>query len=107
MHKTTKYFKILAFLLFIPMITWAQTQISGKIIDDKGVVIPFATVIEDGTSNGTTTDENGIFSFATSKFPTTLVASFIISIVTPTASLKRGIMLMLCVALFGSITFIL
>ena len=50
----------------IPLISWAQTQISGKIIDDNGVAIPFATVIEDGTTNGTTTDENGMFSFTTS-----------------------------------------
>lgn len=33
--------------------------------------------MEDGTSNGTTTDENGRFLFKVSKLPTTLVASFI------------------------------
>ncbi len=70
--------KITLLLLFcIPVISFAQTEISGKIIDEQGEPVPFATVMEDGTSNGTTTDENGRFLFKVSKLPTTLVASFI------------------------------
>jgi len=77
MQKTLKHLKILALFLFIPIVTWAQTSVTGKIIDVKGEGIPFATVQEDGTSNGTTTDEHGVFTIKTSKLPTTLVASFI------------------------------
>ena len=77
MKKTITQFKILTFLLFIPIITWSQTTVSGKIIDAKGEGIPFVTILEDGTSNGSTTDENGNFQFNVSKLPTTLLASFI------------------------------
>jgi len=71
-----KSLKLLILLLFIPIITWAQKSISGKIIDTNGEGIPFVTVVEDNTSNGTTTDEFGNFTLDVSKFPTTLVASF-------------------------------
>ncbi len=68
---------ILTLLLFIPLITWAQKTISGKIIDANGEPIPYATVSEDKMSNGTTTDEFGKFTFDVSKFPTTLMVSFL------------------------------
>ena len=77
MRKSITKFKFIILLLFIPVVTWAQTSVSGKIIDNEGNGIPFATVLEDGSSNGTTTDENGRFQFNVSKLPTTLVASFI------------------------------
>lgn len=72
-----KSLKILTLLLFIPLITWSQKTISGKIIDTNGQGIPFATVVEDKTTNGTTTDENGNFTFNVMKFPTTLMVSFL------------------------------
>ena len=77
MEKSLKHLKIVLFFLFIPFITWAQTTVSGKIKDVKGNGIPFATIIEEGTSSGTTTDESGNFQFNVSKLPTTLVASFV------------------------------
>lgn len=77
MKKSITKLKILTFLLFIPFISWAQTTISGKIVNIKGEGIPFATVLEEGTSNGTTSDESGSFQFKVSKLPTKLVASFI------------------------------
>ncbi len=67
----------LLLLLFIPIITWAQNTISGKIIDANGEPIPYATVLEDKTSNGTTTDEFGNFTFDVSKLPTTLMVSYL------------------------------
>jgi len=77
MKKSLTKLKILTFLLFIPIITWSQTTVSGKIVNTKGEGIPFVTVIEEGTSNGTTSDESGTFNFKVSKLPTNLVASFI------------------------------
>ncbi|MDO9038887.1 MAG: TonB-dependent receptor [Lutibacter sp.] len=77
MRKIIKAFKILALLIFIPAGTFAQTIVSGKIVNAKGEGISFATVLEEGTSNGTTTDDNGNFQFKVSKLPTTLIASFI------------------------------
>ncbi|WP_456424493.1 TonB-dependent receptor [Lutibacter sp.] len=77
MEKSLANLKILTFLLFIPLITWSQTSVSGKVINSKGEGIPFVTIIEVGTSNGTTSDENGAFHINVSKLPTNLKASFI------------------------------
>jgi iron complex outermembrane recepter protein len=77
MEKLITNFKFIALFLFIPIITWSQTTVSGKIIDENGEGIPFVTVLEDNSSNGTTTDENGNFQFDVSKLPTTLIASFV------------------------------
>jgi len=40
----------------------AQSTITGNVTDDQGIPLPGATVIEVGTSNGTTTDFDGNFS---------------------------------------------
>ena len=71
-----KSLKFLTLLLFLPIIAWSQTTVSGKIIDTEGEGIPFVTIIEDGTTNGTTSDEKGAFNLKVSKLPTNLVASF-------------------------------
>ncbi|MCF6180583.1 TonB-dependent receptor [Lutibacter sp.] len=77
MKKSITQLKFLLLLLFFPLLTWGQTTISGKIIDDKGNGVPFATILEAGTSNGTTSNENGDFQFKVSNLPTNLVVSFI------------------------------
>jgi len=73
--KKTLHF--LTLLLFIPVIAWSQTTVSGKVVNEKGEGIPFATIIEAGTFNGNTTDEGGVFEVTVSKLPTSLIASFI------------------------------
>lgn len=77
MKKSLTKFKILAFLFLIPILTWAQTPVSGKIVNAKGEGIPFATVVEESTSNGTITDDNGNFQLKVSKLPTILITSFV------------------------------
>jgi len=64
----------LLFLLVFPCFVFAQT-ITGKVNSDKGDTVPFANVIEKGTSNGTTTDMDGNFSINVSGLPVTLVFS--------------------------------
>ena len=54
-----------------------QLQISGSITDDKGQPLPGANIIVKGTTNGTRTDFNGHYSLVVSKFPLTLVFSYI------------------------------
>ncbi|MDX1543318.1 MAG: TonB-dependent receptor [Christiangramia sp.] len=76
LKKHTKL-KILALLLLIPIATWAQEPISGKLLNEKGEGIPFATIQEKGTANGTTTDENGNFEFELTELPATLIASYV------------------------------
>ncbi|MDJ0645077.1 MAG: SusC/RagA family TonB-linked outer membrane protein [Flavobacteriaceae bacterium] len=67
--------KVLFFaMLFLPLSLLAQT-ITGTITDTQGQPIPFANVIEKGTSNGTTADGDGNFSITVSSIPATLVIS--------------------------------
>ncbi len=61
----------LLFLLVFPCFVFAQT-VTGKVNSDKGDTVPFANVIEKGTSNGTTTDMDGNFSIDVSSFPVIL-----------------------------------
>lgn len=62
------------FLLTLPLGILAQTA-KGKVVDAKGNAIPFATIVEKGTSNGTTSDDNGNFSLKVTQLPTTLSVS--------------------------------
>ena len=56
----------------------AQTKISGKVTDKKGVPIIGANVYLDGTYDGASTNDKGEFSFITSEKGTqTLIVSFI------------------------------
>ena len=63
-------------LFLLPLGMLAQT-ITGKISDTQGEGIPFATIIQKGTTNGTTADENGDFSLNLTTVPATIVASSI------------------------------
>jgi TonB-linked SusC/RagA family outer membrane protein len=68
--------RMLLLLLFIfPCFVFAQTTITGTVNSDQGDTIPFANVIEKGTTNGTTTDMDGNFSIQVSSLPATLVFS--------------------------------
>jgi outer membrane cobalamin receptor len=61
--------KIFYALLFIcsSLITSAQTEISGSVIDTKNKPIAGANVYIDGTYDGATTNESGKFSFVTTE----------------------------------------
>ena len=54
------YLTLLAVFVISGM-SFAQTQLSGTITDENGAPIPGATVIVQGTSNGTTSDFDGNF----------------------------------------------
>jgi hypothetical protein len=59
---------IFTFLLFIlAMQSNAQTEISGKVTDEKGMAIPGANIYLEGTYDGASSDENGNFTFLTSE----------------------------------------
>ena len=60
------------FLSLLPVITFAQSVISGKILDDNNVPIPFCNVLllnstDDINFGGCTSDENGNFEISTSS----------------------------------------
>ena len=50
-------------MLLSAMVFGQQTRtVSGQVKDDKGEGVPFATILETGTKNGTKADVNGSFS---------------------------------------------
>src|SRR5258706_13060415 len=60
MRKTVS---LLTVLMLLCALAFGQTRtITGQVKNDKGEVVPFATVLETGTNNGTKADANGIFS---------------------------------------------
>ena len=70
---------IITFLIiFLPSLLLAQTTVSGTVADNNGTPIIGANVYLEGTYDGTTSDENGKFSFETSEKGTqTLLISFV------------------------------
>ena len=66
---------ILLLLLVFPWFVFAQTTIRGKVNTDKGDTVPFANVIQKGTTNGTTTDIDGNFALDVPSLPVTVVFS--------------------------------
>ncbi|GET45829.1 DUF5686 and carboxypeptidase-like regulatory domain-containing protein [Capnocytophaga felis] len=68
---------ILTLLFCIPFITYCQTHISGKVIDEDGNPIPYANVIFPNTTIGTSTDEQGKFSLHSEKKHREIEVSFI------------------------------
>ncbi|MBC3846830.1 TonB-dependent receptor [Winogradskyella echinorum] len=72
-----KYLTTIISLLLINL-SFAQTTISGKVVDNKNQPIFGANVYLDGTYDGATSDENGKFSFTTEETGTqTLIISFL------------------------------
>ncbi len=55
----------------------AQVAVTGNVTDAEGAGIPGATVLEKGTSNGTITDIDGVYSIRVSSEEAVLVYSFV------------------------------
>ncbi|WP_299460413.1 TonB-dependent receptor [uncultured Microscilla sp.] len=76
---TKKYQKLLGLVLvfcLLNMQAYAQTKVSGRVLDTKGEGLPGATIIEKGTTNGTSSLADG--SFAITVNPNaTLIFSFV------------------------------
>jgi iron complex outermembrane recepter protein len=73
----TEYMKrVFLLLVFLsPVLVFAQ--LTGRVVNDNNTGVPFASVLIKNTTNGTTTDSTGYFSFPnTPKLPFTLVISY-------------------------------
>jgi hypothetical protein len=69
---------IIIFFAFIGAQLSGQTTINGKVLNAKNVSISGANIYLEGTYDGTTSDENGNFSFRTTEKGTqTLVVSYL------------------------------
>ena len=66
-------------IFFITTMLFSQTTIEGKVIDEKGKPVSGANIYIEGTYDGTSSAENGSFSFQTNtKGNQILVVSFLI-----------------------------
>jgi hypothetical protein len=54
-------------ILFLVVNSWAQTRISGIVVDSEGKPVPFANVVFVNSSEGTTTNEKGYFYLKSSE----------------------------------------
>lgn len=69
---------LLAFFFGFSINTWAQkTDVTGIVLDDKGIPLPAANILEKGTTNTVTTDFDGKFRFSVSNKNAVLVISFL------------------------------
>lgn len=56
---------------------FAQSTLTGVVKDASGVSVPFVSILEKGTTNGTTSDIDGNYSLTVDDLPVTLVFSSI------------------------------
>src|SRR5688500_10614449 len=67
---------LLLVAISLPLLSLAQ--FTGRVVDDNGEAIPFASVVVKNTTNGTTADSAGRFSLVVEQaFPFTLVISYV------------------------------
>ena len=68
---------LLSFMLMLTCtLVYAQTEITGTVVDETGETVIGATVIEKGTTNGTVTDFDGVFTLKVNP-GATLVFSYV------------------------------
>ena len=75
MEQLRKFLLGTVFLL-ASTIMYAQSQVTGTVVDETGETVIGATVMEKGTANGTVTDLDGNFTLSVAE-GTTLVISYI------------------------------
>ena len=69
---------LLAIFMCLSINSWAQnTQVSGVVLDEQGLPLPTANVLEIGTNNGVSTDADGKFKIAVSNKNAVLMVSFV------------------------------
>ena len=66
---------VMSFIMMF-QISFAQKTVSGTVSDDSGVPLPGATVVIQGTSTGTTTNFDGVYSISANEGDV-LVVSFV------------------------------
>ncbi len=65
-----------AFLLFITTILFAQTKVSGIVVDNSNQPVPYANVVFKGSNEGIVTNEDGRFYIESNKTYTAVVVTF-------------------------------
>ena len=75
MSNLCKRFLLGMMLVFASTLTYAQTEITGTVVDETGEGVIGATIMEKGTSNGTVTDLDGNFTLKVEPGKTLLTSS--------------------------------
>src|SRR5690606_10083917 len=63
-------------IVLLPFSLFAQTKVSGIVVDDNNLPMPYATVAFKGSTIGIVTNEDGKFYLESKDRHTTLVVSF-------------------------------
>ena len=92
-----KYFLFLfvAFLGIFPVQSIAQIQVKGVVVDESGLPMPGANVLQKGTTNGTLTDFDGNFTLTVPKVGTPISISFLGYITTEVQAAKKHLQIVL------------
>ena len=64
-------------MLFSTAVIFAQTKLTGKVVDETNQPLPGASVILKGATSGASTDFDGNFTFETSVSNGTILVSFV------------------------------
>jgi hypothetical protein len=65
-----------ALLLLFTVVAFAQTKVSGIVIDNSGQPVPYANVVFKNSNQGIVTNEDGRFYIESDKTYTALIVSF-------------------------------
>ena len=68
---------LIVFMVGFSVNTWAQTTVSGTVLDDLKEPLPGASVVVKGTNNGVVTDFDGKFTITVKNENARLLISFI------------------------------
>ena len=68
---------IVSFFVLISSILFAQTKVSGIVVDNTNQPVPYANVVFKGSNEGTVTNEDGRFYIESEKTYTALIVSFV------------------------------
>jgi hypothetical protein len=73
-----KAYRVFVLIIFMPLLIYGQTKISGRVTDNSNTPLPGANIYIKDTYDGVTSKEDGSYSFkSTEKGEITLVASFV------------------------------
>ncbi len=64
------------FLLFLSIFSFGQTKVSGIVVDNENLPVPFANVLFKGSNEGVVTNEDGRFYLESNSNYKTLIVSF-------------------------------
>ncbi len=75
-----KFTLMLLILLIAPLFLMAQEnkiKLTGKVVDENEIPLPGASVLEEGTTNGVTTDFDGNFEISVNNIKSVLVVNYL------------------------------